>query len=96
MNEDARKKVNSRLNRIAGQVEGIQRMVVEDRYCLDVLAQIAAVRSALDSVGIEMLTNHLETCVVGHGTEEQHHCAKPLTQEELLKEVQTALARFLK
>ncbi len=71
-------------------------MVVEDRYCLDVLAQIAAVRSALDAVGIEMLTNHLETCVMGQGTEAQHHCAKPLTREELLAEVQTALARFLK
>lgn len=90
------KKVKARVNRIAGQVSGIQRMVEEDRYCVDILNQISAVRSALDALGIELLTNHLETCVLGHGSGSEHHCARPMTQAELLAEVQTALSRFLK
>ena len=93
---ESRKKLTNRLNRIAGQVAGIQRMVEEDRYCVDILAQIAAVRSALDSVGVELLTDHVSSCVVGHGTESEHECAKPMTQEQLIEEVKTVLSRFLK
>ena len=93
---ESRKKLTNRLNRIAGQVAGIQRMVDEDRYCVDILAQIAAVRSALDSVGVELLTDHVSSCVVGHGTESEHECAKPMTQEQLIEEVKTVLGRFLK
>ena len=52
-----------RLNRIGGQVEGIARMIAEDRYCVDVLTQIAAVRSALDALGIELLHDHAHGCV---------------------------------
>lgn len=91
-----RKKVVSRVNRIAGQVSGIKKMVEEDRYCVDILTQISAARSALDALGVELLTSHLETCVLGHGTQSEHHCAKPMTQEELLAEVQAVLGRFLK
>ena len=97
VNKQARhKKVVSRVNRIAGQVSGIKKMVEEDRYCVDILTQISAARSALDALGVELLTSHLETCVLGHGTDSEHHCAKPMTQDELLAEVQTTLARFLK
>jgi CsoR family transcriptional regulator, copper-sensing transcriptional repressor len=96
MDAGDRKKLMSRVNRIAGQVAGVQRMVEEDRYCVDILHQIAAVRSALDSLGVELLTRHLETCVVGHGSGSEHHCAKPLTKEQLLAEVQKALSQFLK
>ncbi len=63
MNEEVRRKVDGRLRRIAGQVEGIQRMVEEDRYYVDVLLQVAAVRAALDQVGKLMLGAHVETCV---------------------------------
>jgi DNA-binding FrmR family transcriptional regulator len=91
-----RRKVRARVNRIAGQVAGIGRMVEEDRYCVDILNQIAAARSALDALGIELLTQHVETCVVGHGSDSEHHCAKPMGQQELLAELQTALSRFLK
>lgn len=93
---DSRKKLQQRLNRIAGQVAGIQRMVEEDRYCVDILTQIAAVRSALDSLGVELLTDHVSTCVVGHGTETEHECARPMSQEQLVAEVKTVLARFLR
>ncbi len=62
--EDAlRTKVDARLKRIAGQVAGIQRMLAEDRYCVDVLLQIAAVRAALDQAGKVILAAHVETCV---------------------------------
>ncbi len=96
MNETARQKIKARVNRVAGQVAGIQRMVEEDRYCLDILNQIAAARSALDALGVELLTGHLEHCVVGHGTASEHEHARPMTQEQLLDEVRTALSRFLK
>ena len=63
MKAEIRRQVHARLKRIAGQVAGIQRMVDEDRYCVDVLLQIAAVRAALDQVGKLMLGAHVETCV---------------------------------
>ena len=96
MNEDVRRKLTTRVNRVAGQVAGVQKMLAEDRYCVDILHQIAAIRSALDSLGVELLTRHLESCVVGHGTGTEHHCAKPLTKEQLLEEVRTALTQFLR
>ena len=64
MKDEVRKQVEGRLKRIAGQVAGIQRMVHEDRYCVDVLHQVAAVRAALDGVGKLLLGAHVETCVV--------------------------------
>lgn len=96
MTDTSRKKIKSRINRITGQIGGVSKMIDDDRYCLDILDQIAAVRSALDSLGVELLTNHLETCVVGHDAEGQHNDAKPRTQEELIEEVRTTLQRFLK
>jgi DNA-binding FrmR family transcriptional regulator len=95
--EDQRaKKIRMRTSRIAGQVAGIQRMVDEGRYCVEVLNQIAAVRSALDALGIELLTGHLESCVLGHGTGSEHAQAQPMTREELVSEVRAVLERFLK
>jgi len=52
-----------RLRRIEGQVKGIQKMVDEDKYCSDILIQIAAVRSALNSVGGIILENHMKECL---------------------------------
>ena len=96
MKDTLRKSAKTRLNRIAGQVAGIQRMIDDDRYCVDILTQIAAVRSALDTLGVELLTGHVESCVLGHGTDSEHHCAQLMSQEELLSEVRTTLSRFLK
>ena len=95
MQRETKPKVQKRLNRIAGQVAGLQKMVQEDRYCVDVLTQLAAVRSALDAVGVLLLTDHVEGCLVGHGTGSEHHCAKAMTQKELVEEVRTALGRFM-
>jgi DNA-binding FrmR family transcriptional regulator len=58
-------RVLNRLSRIEGQVRGIVRMVEEDRYCIDVLTQIQAVRSALARVEGEMLKEHLNHCIEG-------------------------------
>ena len=63
--EDTLKKtLATRLNRIEGQVRGIQAMIARDAYCDDVLSQIAAVRSALDSAGKLLLESHIRSCVV--------------------------------
>jgi DNA-binding FrmR family transcriptional regulator len=55
--------VQRRLRRIEGQVRGLQRMVDEDKYCIDVLDQVAAVTKALQAVAIELLDDHLSHCV---------------------------------
>ena len=52
-----------RLNRIAGQVRGVAGMVEEERYCVDVLTQIAAIRSALDAVAMQLLEDYAHGCV---------------------------------
>lgn len=65
MQTDIKPKVINRLNRIEGQVRGIGRMVEDDRYCVDVLTQIQAVRAALNRVENEVLKDHLDHCVMG-------------------------------
>lgn len=65
MPTEAKPKVINRLNRIEGQVRGIGRMVEDDRYCVDVLTQIQAVRAALLRVESEVLKDHLDHCVMG-------------------------------
>jgi CsoR family transcriptional regulator, copper-sensing transcriptional repressor len=54
-----------RLHRIEGQVRGIERMIVDERYCIDVLTQIAAVNTALESLALEVLDDHVTHCVAG-------------------------------
>ena len=54
-----------RLHRIEGQVRGIERMLEEDRYCIDVLTQISAVTTALESVAFRVLDGHVQHCVAG-------------------------------
>jgi DNA-binding FrmR family transcriptional regulator len=54
-----------RLHRIEGQVRGIERMVTEDRYCIDILTQIGAVSTALESLGFRILDQHVQHCVAG-------------------------------
>ena len=58
------KRLKNRLNRMAGQIAGISRMLDENRYCGDILIQIAAVEKALQSFGYIILKNHMESCVV--------------------------------
>lgn len=96
MTKSSNRQIKARVNRIAGQVNGIGRMVDEGRYCIDILNQVAAVRSALDALGVALLTRHLEQCVLAHGTGSEHATARALSREELLAEVQAALRHFLR
>ena len=63
MRDDVKAAVRKRLGRIEGQVRGLSRMVEDDRYCIDVVTQIAAVRAALRSVEEEILKDHVAHCV---------------------------------
>ena len=54
-----------RLHRIEGQVRGVERMVEEDRYCIDILTQIAALNTALESLALTILEDHVQHCVAG-------------------------------
>ena len=77
-----------RLRRLEGQVRGVQRMVEEDRYCIDVLTQISAIQAALDKVALGVLNDHAEHCVV-HGT-------AAATPEENVEELMGAVARLMR
>jgi len=59
---DAKERNQKRLRRIEGQVRGLQKMVDEDRYCADIMTQIASVHEALRAVGRELMRNHLKYC----------------------------------
>jgi DNA-binding FrmR family transcriptional regulator len=86
--KDALKK---RLHRIEGQVRGIERMVDDDRYCIDILTQIGAVRTALEQVGARLLEDHVNSCVADAiASGDQHAAGEKAT--ELLDAVQ----RFVK
>ena len=61
--EEEMQKVINRLKRIEGQVRGIQKMVEEDRYCIDILVQISAILSALKQVGFTITERHINHCV---------------------------------
>jgi DNA-binding FrmR family transcriptional regulator len=60
---DDREKIIKRLKSVEGHIRGIQRMVEEDKYCIDVIKQILAVKSAVDKVSAMILKSHLESCV---------------------------------
>lgn len=62
--EKETKDLITRLNRIEGQVRGIKNMVEEERYCVDILNQVSAIRAALDGFSKELLANHIHSCVV--------------------------------
>jgi DNA-binding FrmR family transcriptional regulator len=78
----------TRLRRIEGQIRGIERMVEDDRYCIDVLTQISAVQAALDKVALRLLDDHARHCVVGGASEE--------SPEKLTDELMAAVARLMR
>ena len=77
-----------RLRRIEGQIGGIERMVESDRYCIDVLTQIAAVQAALDKVALGLLDDHAHHCVLGATDAE-----RPERTEELMAAVGRLMRR---
>jgi DNA-binding FrmR family transcriptional regulator len=79
--------LQTRLRRIEGQVRGIQGMVEEDRYCIDVLTQISAVQAALDKVALGLVDDHTRHCVMG---------AKGDEQSDKTEELMGAVARLMR
>jgi DNA-binding FrmR family transcriptional regulator len=79
--------LRKRLRRIEGQVRGIDGMVADDRYCIDVLTQIAAVQAALDKVALGLLDDHARHCVLG---------AEPGLAEERTEELMAAVGRLMR
>ena len=84
-----KQQVASRLKRIEGQVRGILKMIEQDRYCMDILAQTRSVTSALRSVEDIIMENHLNTCV-------RHAFASndPADQQDKIDEVMTLFAQY--
>ena len=83
--------LKKRLHRIEGQVRGIERMVYQDRYCIDILTQVGAVRTALESLALQLLGDHVTHCV-------RHALASgdPDTAAAKSDELLAAVARFAK
>jgi DNA-binding FrmR family transcriptional regulator len=77
----------ARLKRIEGQVRGVEGMVQDDRYCIDILTQISAIQAALDKVALGLLDGHAHTCVVG---------AEPRKRDERTEEMMAAVGRLLR
>ncbi|MCI2099276.1 MAG: metal-sensing transcriptional repressor [Succiniclasticum sp.] len=77
----------TRLKRIEGQVRGIEKMVEDDRYCIDILTQVTAIQSALTAFNKELLADHIHTCVV-----DDVRAGK----EEALDELVTTLQKLVK
>jgi DNA-binding FrmR family transcriptional regulator len=77
----------ARLRRIEGQIRGIEAMVEDDRYCIDILTQISAAQAALDKVALGLLDGHAHTCVVGAAASEQ---------DERTEEMMAAVGRLLR
>lgn len=78
----------NRIRRIAGQVGGVERMIQENRYCVDILLQISAVRSALHSLALLVLDDHLQVCVSRAMRGEGEVSAEQI-QEELIEVLRT-------
>jgi CsoR family transcriptional regulator, copper-sensing transcriptional repressor len=81
MRKDIKESSRKRLNRIEGQVRGLVRMIEEDRYCIDVVTQISAVRAALRRAEEEILADHVAHCVEdaiasGNKTDQRHKVAE--------------------
>ena len=82
-------KIMARLRRMEGQVRGVQRMVEEDQYCLDVLTQLSAIIAAARQTGLLVLEDHVRGCVLG-----SERAQDEIDREELLTELIGAIDRF--
>jgi DNA-binding FrmR family transcriptional regulator len=83
-----KRQIQDRLSRIEGQVRGLRKMVDEDRYCIDVLTQVNAVKAALDGVALLLLRDHTEHCVVD--------AIKSGTGEQKVRELSEAVERMVR
>ena len=90
MQTDARA-IDNRLRRIEGQVRGLQRMVADDAYCVDILTQISAVQTALEQVAVRVLDGHVRHCVADAVSGDD-----PAEADAKLDELMAAVSRFSK
>lgn len=88
LNEKEKNDLTKRLKKIGGQVNGIEKMVNDSRYCVDILQQIMAARSALNQVGLIILESHTRSCVVNAIQEDR--------AEETISELLAVLSKFTK
>ena len=86
-----KKNLETRLNRVAGQINGIRRMIDEDRYCVDILTQTAAITAAIRTIEGIIMKNHLNTCVADAMRSQDVE-----EQREKVDEVMTVIGRFRK
>ncbi|KAA0973407.1 metal-sensitive transcriptional regulator [Paeniglutamicibacter gangotriensis] len=84
-----------RLSRIEGQVRGVNRMVDEEKYCIDVLTQISAINAALHKVSLGLVEDHISHCVVNAATQSLE-TGDPSVVAEKVSEVTTAIGRLLR
>ncbi|KAD3633208.1 metal-sensing transcriptional repressor [Arthrobacter yangruifuii] len=84
-----------RLRRIEGQVRGIARMVEEDKYCIDILTQVAAINKALHAVSLGLVQDHMSHCVVG-AAQESERTGNPEIVQAKVQEAADAIGRLLR
>lgn len=87
-NFESKEDILKRLRRIEGQVKGIQKMVEEEKYCTDILTQVAAVRAAINGVGRLILEKHSMTCIENAATQED--------REKAISELSKTMKSFMK
>lgn len=91
MTSQKKKQLLARLRRIEGQVRGIQRMIEDDRYCIEILTQTASIVSALKGVEDQLMEQHLNSCVT-----EAIASNDTIQQQEKMDEVMTVISKFRK
>jgi DNA-binding FrmR family transcriptional regulator len=89
MNDATKQRVLARIHRIAGQLEGVARMIEEDRYCVDVLLQIVSAQAALGQAGKVVLRSHVETCM-----SDAMATGKPAERRRKVDELMEVFARY--
>ena len=82
-----KERVLNRLRRISGQVGGVEKMVADERYCIDILTQVSAIQAALDKVSLALLDDHARHCVVG---------ATESNRDRMTEEMMGAVSRLLR
>ena len=89
LNDEEKTRLLARLKRCEGQTRGVMRMVEEDKYCVDVMTQVAAIQGALAEVSKKLLSSHLDTCV-----RSAMEKGKPADRARVLDELQDLFARY--
>ena len=84
---DNKDQLLNRVRRVSGQIGGVERMIAEERYCIDILTQISAAQAALDKVALGLLEDHARHCVVG---------ADEANRDEKTEEMMSAVSRLVR